>query len=61
MVNVKSPVEVIRLDLYSPAGNLIQGREKSARFDLSPVPRGIYFLKITYIDGFTETAKIIRE
>ena len=60
---IASSAVFIRTDVYSILGEVLLSKEftepNGTAMDITTLPKGVYFLKVTYLDGATRTVKVI--
>jgi hypothetical protein len=59
-ITVRSELAVERLDLFDMSGKFLLGNRMQKDMDLSALPKGPYFLRVTFADGVVGHTRIIK-
>lgn len=60
-IRIIAQASIEKTELYSISGSLLQTAIHSNEMDLSPLPRGIYYLRISYSSESQEILKVVKQ
>ena len=61
ILNIKSKAEISKIEIYSKLGQLILLNQTENNIDISNLTNGLYFVKVTAINGDFGVKKIVKK